>query len=614
MTNIFKPKCYQKLCFFFKEFPWWYCRQSWKVEKVRTKLVCDILAALDRGQISLLGMFDLSAAFDTVDKSILLRRLEISFGIRGAALEWFSSYLTGRCQQVSVHNVMAMSVFLDYGVPQGLVLGPVLFLLYTSDFVELVRSFGLLAYAYADDLQVYCHMNVGSEQIMLQRFRDCADSVSWWMSSNRLKLNPSKTELIWFYSGRRQLSFVENDIELFGNRITPVDTVRDLGVMLDSNMTMSPHVLRVCQNCYFQIRLIRRLRKALSVESKLLLVHALVHSRLDYCNSVLVRLPWSLVQQLQSVLNSAARLIFGLKRFDHITPALMDLHWLPYPQRITYKLCMIMFKCLRGSAPAYLAGYCTSTSLVSGRSALRSAAHGDIVVPSHRTDWGLRSFAVAGPRSWIALPVGLRSSSFGLDTFAKHLKTHLFGLAYSRQGTHVWVCITFCRVRHGDSVTKPEIIIFIIIIIVSDIMFFGFYMVLHSSIWELNSFNQIIASEPFPGHIFCVFPFQHDRFINHFKVCMNLMIPLQHWHCHIILSIFVPTKPQTFTFTHLSCLFIPDLIFEDTWIQTYLYSLSTNLIHTPEYAILYFVTSIYNYSLQECLINYNKSIYFSTLN
>ena len=136
------------------------------------------------------------------------------------------------------------------------------------------------------------------------------------------------------------------------------------------------------------------------------------------------------------VLNSAARLIFGLKRFARITPALMDLHWLPYPQRITYKLCMIMFGCLRGSAPAYLADYCTSTSLVPGRSALRSAAHGDIVVPSHRTDWGLRSFAVAGPSSWNALPVDLRSSSFGLDIFAKHLKTHLFGLAYSRQSTH----------------------------------------------------------------------------------------------------------------------------------------------------------------------------------
>ena len=157
--------------------------------------------------------------------------------------------------------------------------------------------------------------------------------------------------------------------------------------MLDSNMTRSPHVLPVCLNCYFRIRLIRRLGKALSVESKLLLVHALVHSRLDYCYSVLVCLPWSLVQQLQSVLIYVARLIFGLKCFDHNTPALMELPWLPYPQRITYKLCMIMFKCLRGSAPAYLSDYCTSTSLVSGRSASRSAAHGDIVVPSDRTDW-----------------------------------------------------------------------------------------------------------------------------------------------------------------------------------------------------------------------------------
>ena len=95
-----------------------------------------------------------------------------------------------------------------------------------------------------------------------------------------------------------------------------------------------------------------------------------------------------------------------------------------------------MFKCLHGSAPAYHADYCTSISLVPGRSALRSAAHGDIVVPSHRTDWSLRSFAVAGPSSWNALPVGLRSSSFSLETFAKHLKTHLFGLAYRRQSMH----------------------------------------------------------------------------------------------------------------------------------------------------------------------------------
>ena len=160
------------------------------------KVVTDVLTAMDRGQITLLGMFDLSAAFDTVDHAILLRRLEVSFGIRGVALNWFASYLSGRSQQVSVHGMLALSTLLEYGVPQGSVLGPIFFLMYTADLVGLVRSFGLFAHAYADDLQVYCHLSPGEEHVALQRFRSCSESVSRWMSSNRLKLKPPKTELI----------------------------------------------------------------------------------------------------------------------------------------------------------------------------------------------------------------------------------------------------------------------------------------------------------------------------------------------------------------------------------------------------------------------------------
>ena len=209
-----------------------------------------------------------------------------------------------------------------------------------------------------------------------------------------------------------------------------MNVVRNLGVILDENMTMSEHIARVCRNCYYQLRQIRRIKRSLTANSITLLVLASVHSRLDYCNSVLYSLPWSRLQLLQSVLNSAARLIRGLKRFDHISPVLIELHWLPYPQRVKYKVCMLMFKCLKGLAPAYLVAFCTKGSAVSGRSALRSAVRGDLVVPSHRTDWGLRAFAVAGPSCWNELPVELRDLTVSPATFAKHLKTHLFRVGF----------------------------------------------------------------------------------------------------------------------------------------------------------------------------------------
>ena len=224
-------------------------------------------------------------------------------------------------------------------------------------------------------------------------------------------------------------------------------------------MTMLDHISSVCQRCYYQLRQIRRVRKSLSAASKLLLVLASVHSRLDYCNSVLHSLPWSRLQLLQSVLNSGSAIDSWPRA---IWSYYTDSYWLALAR--TPSVFLTRYVCLCSSVwkawplPIFL--ICVGTAAVVGRSGLRSAARGDLVVPGHRTEWGSRSFAVAGPKCWNKLPVGLRDLSVGPETFARHLKTHLFRGWFFWLGTHFWVCITFCRVRHN-------VMLIIIIIIFS---------------------------------------------------------------------------------------------------------------------------------------------------
>jgi len=124
--------------------------------------------------------------------------------------------------------------------------------------------------------------------------------------------------------------------------IHPVKCVRDLGVHLDSELTMKTHISKVASSCYHQLRRIRQVRWLVGQDVAQQLVSAFILSRLDYCNSLLSRLPKTTIQPLQRVMNAAARVIMNLSLRDHVKPALKQLHWLPVEHRITYKLCLFM--------------------------------------------------------------------------------------------------------------------------------------------------------------------------------------------------------------------------------------------------------------------------------
>jgi Reverse transcriptase (RNA-dependent DNA polymerase) len=394
------------------------------------KVISDILRAVDGGELALLALLDLSAAFDTVDHAILLRRLGKSYGISGSVHSWFKSYLHGRTQFVRCGASRSIPTVLVCGVPQGSVLGPILFLLYTADLIRLVESHGLHAHLYADDTQVYGFSPPASAAQLQTRVSMCIADVAQWMRSNRLQLNTTKTEVLWCSSARRQHQIPIVPLRVGQDAVAPVQCVRDLGIYLDSDVSMSTHVSKTASKCFAVLRQIRSIRRSVTRPVLLSLVVSLVLSRLDYGCATLAGLSRQQLDRLQSVLNAAARLVYSARKYDHVTSLLRELHWLRAPERIAFRQAVLVYRCLHGQAPQYLVDEFTRVADVESRRHLRSATTTMLVVPrSRHSTIGDRAFPVAAARLWNSLPSSVTSSP-SLPIFRRRLKTELFSRSY----------------------------------------------------------------------------------------------------------------------------------------------------------------------------------------
>ncbi len=138
------------------------------------------------------------------------------------------------------------------------------------------------------------------------------------------------------------------------NHIEPTTSARNLGILLDETLCLSPHISKICKSAVFLLRQISRIRDFLTQDAFKIIVHSLVTSRLDYCNAALARLPDQDIKRLQCIQNAAACLTTKTKRFDHISPILQELHWLPVSFRITFKILVLTYKAINNLAPSYL--------------------------------------------------------------------------------------------------------------------------------------------------------------------------------------------------------------------------------------------------------------------
>ena len=411
-------------------------RTNHSCETATLTIYNDLLCISDLKNKVILLLLDLSAAFDTVNHNILLSKLKNKFGISGNVLDWFGSYLDGRSFTVTINKSRSNKCFLRIGVPQGSILGPILFILYTKELEYIARKHGFNIHLYADDTQLYIEFNplFHDMSTIEEKIIHCLEEIKHWMTLNRLKLNPDKTEVLTIQTRNNFSSWSLETIQLetSGESIEPSQVAKSLGVLFDEFLTFEDHINNIIKCCNIHLRNLRVIASKLDYELKRQLIHCLVFSKLDYCNGLLFGLPDYLLKKLQKVQNSCVRFLFGRKviqKWDSVTPFLKQAHFLPIKQRIDYKIALTAYKCVNNIAPDYL------KECISIRSQPLKTLRTDndyflLDIPSipnyKRTE---RGFSFCGPYVWNKLPYEIRTSN-DISSFKKGLKCHLFNEAF----------------------------------------------------------------------------------------------------------------------------------------------------------------------------------------
>ena len=415
-------------------------RASHSTETVLTQVRNDILLDMDSHRSTCLVLLDLSAAFDMVDHVTLLNWLEKRFKISGTVLKWIESYLSDRSQAVVLKNedgeiVMSDNIGISMGVPQGSVLGPLLFTLFTTPFGDICRHYNQEFHLYADDTQLYASFIASSDESRescMLKINSCVAEISKWMSMTLLKLNEDKSEIM-FIATHQQLSkllpHIGASINLNGTEVKHSSSVQNLGYLMDSKFKNDAHINKICSTCFLCLQNIIKVRHLMDRKTAQVAVQTLVLSRIDYCNVLMIGSTEYQINKLQRIQNMACRVVCSIRKYESILDHLKDLHWLRVREHIAFKICNLMIKCFRNTAPEYLIEL-IRFDRNHYRNLWSNFKHLAQVPRSTNVQTSMSAFSIVGPRLWNGLPETVKVKE-NIMEFKAALKTHLFKESYN---------------------------------------------------------------------------------------------------------------------------------------------------------------------------------------
>lgn len=400
-------------------------RKQHSCETLHVLTADSVLEAMDAKKLTILVLLDLSKAFDSIDHAKLLTKLQ-TLGVSRSTLEWFRSYLLERRQYVRIGAETSGFGYLSHGVPQGSILGPALFNIYLNDLSSIPKFGGLESFV--DDSKLYLSFPIADVCNVVEQINEDLFNIAGWCCHNSLLINPGKTKLLVFGT-RQMLKKLPNDfhVVLLGKNIFPSSSAQDLGLQVDCTLSYDEHITNTVSSCTGSLCQINRVKHLLDTSTLENVVNALVFSRLYYCSSVWSNTAKKNIVKLQKVQNFAARIITGARKFDHITPVLKELNWLPVDSVLKYKDGILAFKCVKGLAPNYLSERFITRSLVHNRNTRNKDG---LNIPACRSASGQRTFLYRAISLWNSLPREITDTS-SLRTFKKGLRKLLFNSCFS---------------------------------------------------------------------------------------------------------------------------------------------------------------------------------------